>query len=382
MSAEEGSGRRTANDFEHGQAHQPAALRGIAEDAVENVLHLEDMPAPDPAALKPNEVIVAVKSCSISYVDLLMMSGQYQHMVPLPCTPGMEYAGVVTAAGKNVTRFKVGDTVLSDIMLTGPRSKGDYQANGGWASFAVAPETALHAIPRGFSFDQACNFLYGYETAYYAFANRGKLQPGETVLINGASGVTGMAAVQMAKIFGAQVIATGRSLDKLAPVKAFGADHVIATSEPGNPGAVRKFRDEVKALTGGEGAHMVFDTVGGQLAIECLRALRFAGRHLIIGGAGNTNVAKGHGQRGSANADQFPTNIIQMKGLYVMGSPMAIHAQRDPSTRTERMEKINAWANEGKITPYVSHASSLENFRDAMRARLKGSVIGGCVLNP
>jgi NADPH2:quinone reductase len=126
----------------------------------------------------------------------------------------------------------------------------------------------------------------------------------------------------------------------------------------------------------------VFDTVGGALAIECLRSLRFAGRHLIIGWAGNTTVAKGHGQRGSANADQFPTNIIQMKGLYVMGSPMAIHAQRDPSTRIERMEKVNAWADEGRITPHVSHVSKLENFRDAMRARLKGAAVGGCVLNP
>jgi len=352
------------------------------EDAVENVLHLEDMPAPDPAALKPNEVIVAVKSCSISFVDLLMMSGQYQHMVPLPCTPGMEYAGVVTATGKDVTRFKVGDAVLSDIMLTGPRSKGAHQANGGWASFAVAPDHALHAIPAGFSFDQACNFLYGYETAHYALITRGQIQPGETVLINGASGATGMAGVQVAKILGAQVIATGRSRAKLELVKSFGADHVIETSEPGNPNAVRRFRDEVKAVTGGEGAHMVYDTVGGALSEECMRSLRFAGRHVIVGWAGNTNVAKGHGQRGSDNADRLPTNIMQMKGLHVMGSPMAMHAERDPSTRPARLAQINAWAAEGRITPYVSHTASIENFRDAMRARLKGTVTGGCVMNP
>ena len=354
------------------------------EDAVENVLHLEDMPAPDPASLKPNEVIVAVKSCSISFVDLLMLSGQYQHLVPLPCTPGLEYAGVVTAVGKDVAagRLKVSDTVLSDLMLTGPRSKGAYQADGGWASFAVAPVDALHRIPAGFSFDQACNFLYGYETAYYALVTRGKIQPGETVLINGASGATGMAAVQMAKILGAQVIATGRSRSKLELVKSFGADHVIETSEAGDPNAVRRFRDEVKALTGGQGAHMVYDTVGGALSVECLRSLRFAGRHVIVGWAGNTTVAKGHGQRGSENADQLPTNIIQMKGLYVMGSPMVIHSERDMSIRTERLARINAWATEGRITPYVSHACSLDDFRDGMRARLKGAVTGGCVLHP
>lgn len=352
------------------------------EDAVENVLQLVDMPAPDPAALKANEVLVAVKSCSISFVDLLMLSGQYQHMLPLPCTPGMEYAGTVIAVGPDASKVKVGDAVLSDIGMTGPRSKGPYQANGGWATYAIAPDYALHPIPEGFSFDQACNFLYGYETAYYALINRGQIQPGETVLINGASGATGMAAVQMAKILGAQVIATGRSQAKLELVKSFGADHVIDTSEPGNTSAVRRFRDEVKALTGGEGAHMVYDTVGGALSLECMRSLRFAGRHVIVGWAGNTTVAKGHGQRGSENADQLPTNIMQMKGLYVMGSPMAIHTSRDRSIRPERLAKVYAWAAEGRITPYVSHTYSLDNYKDAMRARLKGAVIGGCVLNP
>jgi len=354
------------------------------EDAVNRVLQLVEMDEPDPASLGPHDVIVAVKSASVSFVDLLMMSGQYQHMVPLPCTPGMEYAGVVTAVGKEVDaqRLKVGDAVYSDIMLTGPRSKGAYQANGGWASFAIAPDYALQRVPAGFSFDQACNFLYGYETAHYALITRGKIQPGETVLINGASGATGMAGVQVAKILGAQVIATGRSRSKLELVKSFGADHVIDTSDPDNPNAVRRFRDEVKALTGGEGAHMVYDTVGGALSEECMRSLRFAGRHVIVGWAGNTNVAKGYGQRGSDNADRLPTNIIQMKGLYVMGSPMAMHAQRDMSTRTERVKDINAWAAEGRITPYVSHTAPLDNFREAMRARLQGTVTGGCVLNP
>jgi NADPH2:quinone reductase len=354
------------------------------EDAVENVLELVDMQAPDPASLKPNEVIVAVKSCAVSFVDLLMLSGQYQHMLPLPCTPGLEYAGVITAVGSAVDaeKLKVGDAVLSDFILTGPRSKGAYRGNGGWASFAVAPDYGVHRIPAGLSFDQACNFRGNYETAYYALVNRGNIQPGETVLINGASGATGMAAVQMAKILGAQVIATGRSQAKLELVKASGADHVIDTSDADDPGAVRRFRDEVKQLTNGNGADMVYDTVGGALSVECLRSLRFAGRHVIVGWAGNTTVAKGHGERGSDNADRLPTNIIQMKGLYVMGSPMVIHTERDMSIRAERLARIDAWAAEGRIKPHVSSAWPLENFRDGMRARLKGLVTGGCVLNP
>lgn len=352
------------------------------EDAVENVLHLESMPIPDPKSLKSNEVLVAVKSSAVSFVDLLMLSGQYQHLLPLPCTPGLEYAGTIVAVGSEVQpdKFKIGDRVLSDFMLTGPRSKGQYQRDGGWASFAIAPDHALHRVPDGLSFDQACNFLANYETAYYALVTRGQVKAGETVLINGASGATGMAAVQMAKILGAEVIATGRSSSKLEAVRSFGADHLLETGSEG--GGVRKFRDDVKDLTGGKGADVVYDTVGGDVSLECMRSLRFGGRHVIVGWAGNTTVAKGHGQRGSDNADRLPTNIMQMKGLYVMGSPMVIHTQSDMSIRTERLERIKAWTAEGRIQPYVSKADSIQNFREVMRARLKGSVVGGCVINP
>lgn len=352
-------------------------------DAVENVLQLEDMAAPDPALLKPNEVIVAVESASVTFVDLLMMSGQYQHLPPIPCTPGIEYAGVVTAVGSGVDpkRLKVGDAVFSDFFVVGTRSKGDYQTNGGWASFAVAPDHGVHRIPAGFSFDQACNLLLNYETAYYALVTRGKVQAGEVVLINGASGAAGMAAVQVAKILGATVIATGRAGPKLEAVKSFGADHVIETSVAGST-VTKAFRDEVKALTQGAGAHMVFDTVGGQVSEQCMRSLRFGGRHVIVGWASNTTVAKGYGQRGSDNADRLPTNIIQMKGLFVMGSPMAIHTQADMSIREERLRKIMQWVAEGKIRPYVSHIYPLSRFREAMSARLDGLVTGGCVLHP
>ncbi|MEZ5763585.1 MAG: NADPH:quinone oxidoreductase family protein [Xanthobacteraceae bacterium] len=342
------------------------------EDAVNRVLQLVEMDEPDPSSLGPHDVIVAVKSASISFVDLLMMSGQYQHMVPLPCTPGMEYAGVVTAVGKEVDaqRLKVGDAVYSDIMLTGPRSKGAYQANGGWASFAIAPDYALQRVPASFSFDQACNFLYGYETAHYALTTRGKIQRGETVLINGASGATGMAGVQVAKILGAQVIATGRSRGKLELVKAFGADHVIDTSDPDNPNAVRRFRDEVKALTGGEGAHMVYDTVGGALSEECMRSLRFAGRHVIVGWAGNTNVAKGRParlrQRRPAADQHHPDEGSLCDGL-ADGDPRAARHVHAPGAH----EGYQRLGGEGRIT-HVSHTSPLDNFARRCVPNCKG----------
>jgi NADPH:quinone reductase len=353
------------------------------EDAVDNVLKLEDSPLPAVTKLAPHDVLVGVRSASVSFIDLLMMSGQYQTMLPLPCVPGMEYAGVVLGIGSEVDPNKaaVGDRVLSDFLVTGPRSLGSYQAQGGWQSYAVAPDNGVHRIPERFTFDQACNLLLNYETPYYAYVNRAKLQPGETVLITGASGAAGMAAIQVAKILGATVIATGRSDEKLAQVKAFGADHVINTSPRNGEAGVPKFRDDLKALTGGRGVEVVFDTVGGDVSQESMRSLAFGGRMVIVGWAGNTTVAQGGGKRGSDNADRLPTNIMQMKGLYVMGSPMVIHSGREPGIRAPRLESVFKWVGEGRITPYVSDTFPLAEYRRAMHAKLSGQVIGNSVLH-
>jgi NADPH2:quinone reductase len=179
------------------------------EDAVDNILKLEDFPLPDVTKLQPHDVLVGIRSASVSFIELLMMSGQYQTILPLPCVPGMEYAGVVLGVGSEVdpNKARVGDRALSDFIETGPRSLGSYQAQGGWQSYAVAPHNGVHRIPEGFTFDQACNLLLNYETPYYAYVNRAMLQSGETVLITGASGAAGMAAVQVAKILGATAIA-------------------------------------------------------------------------------------------------------------------------------------------------------------------------------
>ena len=161
----------------------------------------------------PRDVIVAIKSASVGWVDLLMTSGQYQHMPKPPYCPGLEYAGVVAWAGPEVSAAsRVGDAVLVDGFLAGPRSLGAYQAYGGFASYAVAPGGGgARRSPAGSRFDQACNLLGNYETAYHCLVTRGRLQAGETVLVHGASGSTGLAAVHVAKLLGATVIATGRS---------------------------------------------------------------------------------------------------------------------------------------------------------------------------
>lgn len=349
-------------------------------EAIDKFISLEPMPAPDTATLSPRDVVIAIKSASVGWVDLLMTSGQYQHMPHPPYTPGLEYAGVVAWKGADVSEVSLGDAVLVDGFLAGPRSLGDYQAYGGFASYGVAPAEAVKRIPGSLSFDQACCLLGNYETAWHCLVARGRLQAGETVLINGASGSTGLAAVHVAKLRGAKVIATGRSDAKLAVVKGQGADHVINCR--GEDGGVRPFHDEVKALTDGLGVDVVYDGVGGDISLESLRCVRFGARFLIVGWASTPYVAKGKGQRGAPNANVLPTNRIMMKGLDVLGCPTAISSLHDPSIRTPRLAEIWQWAESGKIRPYVSHVFPLAEFKTAMRAKWSGDVIGGCVLHP
>jgi NADPH2:quinone reductase len=351
--------------------------------AIEHNLSLERQIPPNPDDLGPNDVIIAVKSASVGWVDLLMTSGQYQHMPQPPYCPGLEYSGVVAWVGNDVDpgRVVVGAGAMIDGFLAGPRSSGAYQQYGGFANFAVVPSEAVLGIPGNFNFDQACNFLGNYETAYHCLVACGRLKAGETVLIHGASGSTGLAAVHIAKLLGATVIATGRSDEKLAIVKGQGADHII--NSQGSEGApVSRFRDEVKALTGGKGVDVVYDGVGGPISLESLRCVRFGARFLIVGWAATPNVAKGKGQRGAPNANMLPTNLIMMKGLQVLGCPTVIATKNNPAIRQERLAAITQWADEGKITPWVCKTFPLSEFKTAMRLKWTGKVVGGCVLHP
>ena len=350
-------------------------------EAIESVISLEPMAPPDPSQLDAGDVIVEVRSAAVGWVDLLMTSGQYQHMPEPPYTPGLESAGVVAWAGSDAAReISVGANVIVDAMTVGPRSSGAYRPYGGFASYVVAPVQAVRPIPGALTFDQAASLLGSYETAYHCLVTRGRVQPGETVLIHGATGATGLAAVQVAKILGATVIATGRSADKLAVVAEEGADHVIVTS--GEGGKIREFRQDVKALTAGRGADVVYDAVGGDISLESLRAVRFGARFLIVGWAATPFVARGKGQRGAPNANQLPTNLIMMKGLDVLGCPTVIASVNDPSLRAPRVGQVLEWAEQGLIRPHVSHRFPLEEFKQALRAKWNGEVIGGAVLNP
>lgn len=336
---------------------------------------------PPTAELGLDDVLVEVKAASVSYIDLLMLSGQYHHKPPLPYTPGIEYAGIVRAVGSAVTSVRVGDRVMNDFMNTGPRSAGRHHRWGGWAAYAVAPADALLQVPHSMDFDAACNVVLNYETALFAFGQRAHLVPGETVLITGATGAAGLAAVQVAKLLGAgAVIATGRGRDRLAAARRLGADHVIDLLELPQPYETA-LRDAVRQLNG-RGADVLFDPVGGDWLVPALRALDFAGRMVIIGWAANTQVAKGAGEGGTVSPDRLPTNLIQLKGLTVMGSPMAVMSQRDPAGRKQRLARIAEWTAQGLLTPVVSGSYPLAQLHDAMQARLSGASVGGCVVRP
>jgi NADPH:quinone reductase len=343
-------------------------------EAIDTVVSIEPMDRPDPASLGPRDVIVEVKSAAVGWVDLLMTSGQYQHMPKPPYTPGLECAGVVSWVGPEARGVTQGDRVIIDGLLAGPRSLGAYQRWGGFASYAVGPAEAMIPIPGAISFDQAAGLLGSYETAYHCLVTRGRLQAGETVLIHGASGATGLAAVQVAKLLGAKVIATGRSPAKLAIVKQSGADHVLG----GGDGMAAK----VKELTGGRGVDVVYDAVGGDISVESLRCVRFGARFLIVGWAATPFVASGKGGRGAPNANQLPTNLIMMKGLDVLGCPMAIATANEPALRAPRLAQVLAWAAAGQIAPHVSHTFPLAEVKSALRAKWNGEVTGVCVLNP
>lgn len=365
-----------------GQRVVVKALGETPMDALDHHLALEPMPPPDVAALQPHEVLVAVKAAAVGWVDLLMLSGQYQHVPSPPYTPGLEYAGEVAAVGAAVTGFAEGDRVIVDGFTAGPRSLGDYQSAGGFATWAVVPQAALKRIPGALSFDQAASLLGSYETAIHCLVTRGKLQPGETVLVHGASGATGLAAVHVAKRLGATVIATGRSDEKLAAVKAQGADFVLNTKAPEGQAGVRRFRDDVKALTGGEGVDVVYDGVGGDLSVESLKCVKFGARFLIVGWAATPFVAKGKGGRGAPNANQLPTNLIMMKGLDVLGCPTVISTVLNPGLRPPRQALLWQWVESGALSPHVSHVFPLADVKEALRTKWRGDVIGGAVLHP
>jgi len=355
------------------------------EDAIDRCIVVEDQPPPLLSELEEGDIVVAVRAAEVVWTDTIMATGQYQHQPRLPYTPAGSYAGVVAWASETAKNRGVeqGQRVLI-AGNAGPRSSGRHQKWGGCASYAVAPCGAVRKVPASWSFEEAACFAYGYDTAHYVLVESGKLQPRETILVQGATGGVGIPAVKMAKMLGATVIAATRSKDKVDFLKSIGADHVVHIGD--GAGGVRRFSADVKALTpGGQGVDAVYDGVGSDaITVESLRCCKFGARLLIVGWAATPNVARGKGQRGAPNANQVPTNLIMMKGLRVMGCPAVISTAFDKSIVPRRLRDLHEWTHGGRLPPpTVASRFPLQEVKSALRARmLSGAEVGSTIVQP
>ncbi len=310
------------------------------------VLRLEDI---DPPAMGPGRVRIAIRAAGVNFPDILMVAGGYQHKPPLPFVPGMEAAGEVIEVAADAKSWRPGDKVIVRVRP------------GAFAEQAVVTPDRLLPMPSGYSFVQGAAFIVGNVTAYHALVDRGRLRAGETVLIHGASGGVGMAAVRLAKLLGAKVIATGGDDGKLAAVKAAGADHVINVATGG-------FRDQVKALTGGAGADVIYDPVGGDVFDESLRCINWGGRLLVVGFA-------------AGRIPEIPANYPLLKGCAVIGLRAGEHARRDPDAGRRNVETLLRHAEAGELAPHVHDVLPLARAAEALRMLVDRQVVGKLVLS-
>lgn len=309
-----------------------------------DVLRMDEVELPPPGK---GELRLRLKACSVNFPDILMVQGKYQFKPELPFAPGMEGAGLVAAVGEGVTKFKPGDRVVAGLRT------------GGFAEEANAAEAACRAIPGAMDFAEAAAYPAAYLTAYVALVCRGHLQKGETLLVHGSTGGVGLAAVEMGKLLGATVIATSASDEKLKIVKARGADHVLNVT--------RGFREEVKELTGGRGADVIYDPVGGDVFDESVRCIAWNGRLLIIGFT-------------SGRIPTVSVNMPLIKGFSVVGVRAGEYGRRDPAAGRANIEAVSRLAAEGKIKPHICARFPLERAVDAMRMLQERKVVGKVVI--
>jgi NADPH2:quinone reductase len=300
-----------------------------------------------------DEVQIRLKACSVNFPDLLMIQDKYQFKPPLPFAPGGEFAGDVIAVGRNVSSFKPGDRVMSGARF------------GGFAEAVNVPAASVNLIPGDIAYEKAASYAMAYLTAFVALTIRGTLQAGETLLVHGATGGVGMAAVDLGKHLGATVIATGGTDEKLAVVKSRGADHVINYTLP--DGSLGGFREQVKALTDGRGADVIYDPVGGTVFDESMRCINWNGRLLTIGfTSGVWPLAK--------------VNHILIKQISVIGVRAGEIGRRDPELGKRNMQALYQLLETGAIDPYVCASFPLEQAVEAMKMLENRTVVGKVVV--
>ncbi len=296
--------------------------------------------------LAQGQVRVAIRAAGINFPDILMVAGEYQLKPELPFTPGVEAAGEVTEVN-GVAGVAVGDRVIAKMR------------HGAYSDEAVVARSQLTPMPSTFDFAEGATFLAGHGTAYHALIDRGQLKPGETLLVHGAGGGVGLAAVEMGKMLGATVIAAASSEEKLAVAQGKGADHlVLYAREP--------FREAVKRITDGRGVDVVFDPVGGEVFEDSLRCIAWGARLLVIGFTGGIGLAR--------------TNLLLIKGASILGVRAGEAVRRNPAAGAARIKALLEWAEAGKIRPHVSHRLPLEDYAQAMRLLIDRKAIGRVAL--
>jgi NADPH2:quinone reductase len=298
------------------------------------------------APLVPGQVRVAIHAAGINFPDILMAAGEYQLKPPLPFTPGVEAAGDVIEVN-GADGVSVGDKVIVKLR------------HGAYADEAVVTPSQLTPLPSTFDYAEGATFLAAHGTAYHALIDRGQLQPGEVLLVHGAGGGVGLAAVEMGKMLGATVIAAASSEEKLAVAQARGADHlVLYAREP--------FRDAVKRITDGRGADVVFDPVGGEVFENSMRCIAWGARLLVIGFTGGIGLAR--------------TNLLLIKGASAIGVRAGEAVRKNPALGEVRLKALTEWAEAGKVRPNISHRLPLEQWAKGMRLLVDRKAIGRVAL--
>ena len=310
-------------------------------------LVIEDLPDLVPAA---GEVVVDVKAAGVNFPDVLTVQGKYQVRPELPFTPGNEFAGSVRAVGAGVTAFAPGQHVIG------------FTRTGAFAEQVLAPVEALMPMPPGMDFDTAAAITLTYGTSHHAVVDRAALQPGETMLVLGAAGGVGLAAIEIGKALGAHVIAAASTDEKLAICRAHGADVVINYE-------TEDLREALKAATGGRGPDVIYDPVGGPYSEPALRSIAWRGRHLVVGFA-------------AGEIPKLPWNLMLLKGASVIGVFWGDFVRREPAANLAAMRQMLGWMAEGKLKPLVSRKYALADTAQALNDMAARKVMGKVVINP
>lgn len=296
--------------------------------------------------LQPGQVRVAIRAAGINFPDILMAAGEYQLKPPLPFTPGSEAAGDVVEVNE-AAGVAVDDKVIVKMRF------------GAYCDETVATPSQLVPVPSTFDYAEGATFLAAHGTAHHALIDRGQIKPGEVLLVHGAGGGVGLAAVEIGKLLGATVIAAASSEEKLAIARERGADHlVLYAREP--------FRDAVKRLTDGRGADVVFDPVGGEVFENSMRCINWGARILVVGFTGGIGLAR--------------TNLLMIKGASVLGVRAGEAVRKNPALGEVRVKALSEWAEAGRVRPNISHRFPLEDYAKAMRLLIERKAIGRVAL--